>query len=349
MTILLAAVAALATGAPGLLWPPAAAAAPLTRAPVTASPPRAAATGTRTAAAVTPVTASPPRAAATGTAVAAAAAAPVTASPPQAASTGTAAAAAAAAPVTASPPHAAATGTAAAAAAAAPLPPTAEDVVRAMHERWAGTWYRTLTFVQKTTTYGPAGNVAGVETWYESMEMPGRLRIDVAPVGEGRVLLFRSDSLYVVQGGQGAAPAPPRPLVHGLLLMGFDVYHQPPEETLAKLAGLGVDLSSVHETTWQDRAVWVIGAAAGDETSNQFWVDRERLVFVRQLNGAREVRFNAYEPLGQAWISPEVAIFNEGRLVTLEEYSDMRVGMTFEDGVFDPARLTRPGWMPSGS
>jgi hypothetical protein len=32
------------------------------------------------------------------------------------------------------------------------------EVVRAMHDRYAGTWYRTLTFVQKNTATAPDGH-----------------------------------------------------------------------------------------------------------------------------------------------------------------------------------------------
>lgn len=224
-------------------------------------------------------------------------------------------------------------------------PPTANEILQAMHDRHEGSWYETLTFVQKTTNYAPGGEVAGVETWYESLELPGRLRIDVEPLDGGRILLFRNDSLYT---WQGAAAQPGRALVHPLLLMGFDVYHLPVAETRARLSELGVDLSKTHETTWQGRSVWVIGADAGDSTSHQFWIDQERLVFVRQLNGQNEVRFNDYQPLGGGWIAPEVLIMRGGRTVTLEEYSDMKVGMDFEEGVFDPARSVRPGWITAG-
>jgi len=84
--------------------------------------------------------------------------------------------------------------------------PSGEEVIRAMHERYAESWYETLTFLQNTTNYDASGGVASVEKWYESIRLPGELRIDVAPVPDGRILLFRNDSLYTFQGG-GAGPA----------------------------------------------------------------------------------------------------------------------------------------------
>src|ERR1051325_395492 len=61
----------------------------------------------------------------------------------------------------------------------APVPAmnTGEAVVRAMHDRYAGKWYHTATFTQKTTTTLVSGRDV-VQTWYEAMQLPGKLRID---------------------------------------------------------------------------------------------------------------------------------------------------------------------------
>src|SRR2546425_7426706 len=95
---------------------------------------------------------------------------------------------------------------------------------------------------------------------------------------------------------------------------------RPPRSTLfpyttlfrsaARLERLKFDLATVHEDTWQGRPVYVVGAKAGDLRARQFWVDRERLVFVRLLEpGQRDtsrtsdIRFNKYQPAGSAWLS----------------------------------------------
>ena len=41
-----------------------------------------------------------------------------------------------------------------------------------MHDAYAGKWYRTLTFVQKTTRYRPDGTT-NISTWFESLEHAG--------------------------------------------------------------------------------------------------------------------------------------------------------------------------------
>ncbi len=220
---------------------------------------------------------------------------------------------------------------------------TGAEVVQAMHDRYAGKWYRTFTFVQ-TTTF-PNGST---QTWYEAMEFPGKLRIDIAPLEDRNSLIFRNDTLFRLTGGTVANTIP---RVHPLLLLGFDVYFLPVEETLAKLTAMGVDLTQVHSTTWQGRPTIVVGAATGDSTSHQFWIDEERLVFVRLLEpmpgnrGMADTQFNRYEPLGKGWIAPEVRFFQGGQPTITEEYREMKIGMAFESTLFVPTPWTPAGWI----
>ena len=68
------------------------------------------------------------------------------------------------------------------------------ELLQQMHDRYAGRWYRTMSFVQKTSY--PDGRV---ETWYEAAEVPGKLRIDISPVDSGNTIIFRNDSVYQFQ------------------------------------------------------------------------------------------------------------------------------------------------------
>lgn len=225
-------------------------------------------------------------------------------------------------------------------------PATGAELIQQMHARYAGRWYRTLTFVQKTTH--PDGSV---ETWYEAAAIPGSLRIDIAPLSARNELLFRADSIYRYANGELKMG---RPLVHSLLLLGFDVYGQPPERTIASLTALGYDLTKVHADTWQGRKVWVVGASAGDTVTKQFWIDQERLVFVRglaphpQKPGVHtEVQFNKYVELGQGWIETEVLFLEDGTITTREEYRDMRADPTppVDPVIFLPGAYVAPGWV----
>ena len=223
-------------------------------------------------------------------------------------------------------------------------PPTGANVVQRMHDRYASTWYRTLTFVQHNTAYLPNDSVER-STWFERASIPGTLRIDFRegpgfPPGGG--LLFARDSQFVMQGDtltQSMA------FVHPLMVLGFDVYAQPVDRTLEQLRQLGFDLSMVHDDTWQGRPAWVVGAKADDLHTRQFWIDRERLVFVRMLEPGRrdttatvETRFNDYRPAGGGWVSAQVLLLASGQRRWMEEYADIRTDVAIAADVFDARR-----------
>lgn len=225
------------------------------------------------------------------------------------------------------------------------VPNSGEALIRAMYDKYKGKWYKTLTFVQ--TTSDMKKNTK--ETWYEAARIPGILRIDISPVDSGKTILFRGDSIYQFDGGavkySGA-------FVHPLMVLGFDVYMDPPEKTLDRLKGLGFDLSMIREDTWLGRPVYVVGAAKGDTATKQFWIDKDRLLFVRMLetskNGAHplvETQFNKYIPVGGAWCSVEVKFIVNGALQTMEEYADVKGDPALPDELFDPSKYGPPGWV----
>jgi outer membrane lipoprotein-sorting protein len=224
----------------------------------------------------------------------------------------------------------------------AALVKTGEDVVAAMHKKYDGKWYKTLTFVQKTIRYQPDGR-STTEIWYEAMSLPGNLRIDIDPADKGNGLLFAGGKLNQfkdrkLQGSQ--------PFTHPLMVLGFDVYGQPVEKTISQLKELKVDLSVVHEDLWQGRKVYVVGARQGDLKSAQFWVDKKNLYFVRMfMPGGRggkstvEYQFNKYVKMKKGgWVSPEVIMNVDGKLSVLEEYSDIQANVPLDPALFDPEK-----------
>ena len=228
-----------------------------------------------------------------------------------------------------------------------PTPKNGVQLISMMRERYAGKWYRTLTFTQKTTL--PDGKV---ETWYEALELPGKLRIDIAPLDSGKTLLFRNDSLYVFEQKKLKAS---QPLVHPLMVLGFDVYQAPVSETVRKLNGLKFDLGKLHQTTWKGRRTYVVGAEAGDTTSPQFWIDAERLYFVRSLEPSKkdpaviqETLFEKYIPLEGGWVELEVLFLANGKQQVKEEYTNTKANVKLDPAIFDPTAWTALGWVREG-
>jgi hypothetical protein len=213
-----------------------------------------------------------------------------------------------------------------------------DQLVSAMRNRYSR-WYNTLTFVQKSTYYRTDGSVLRTETWYEAAKFPGRLRIDIGEPSRGTGALYRSDSIYQVQSGRITAR---RVEINPLMTLGFDVYAQSPSTTSRQLRYHGINMSVIRRDTLDGRRVWVVGAAKGDSTTNQFWVDAERLLFVRlvQTQNGRlvDVRFERYTQYEGGWVAEDVRIYSGGRMTFHEEYSRVRVNDDLDDDLFIPER-----------
>ena len=227
-------------------------------------------------------------------------------------------------------------------------PGDGNQLLAAMHDRYADTWYPTLTFVQKSIWYKPDGSQARVQTWHEALSAPGKLRIDIGDAPARGGAIFRNDSTYSFAAGKLAKATAERNL---LLVLGFDVYRQPATHTAAVLRDEGVDLARIRRDTFQGRPVYVVGAEAGDTTATQFWVDAERLLFVRliQTNQAgtsvQDVRFNQYVPKPGGWLAEQVQVLSGGKLVYEEDYSDVKVNMKLDPELFLPESwATVPLW-----
>ena len=219
------------------------------------------------------------------------------------------------------------------------LPANGIELLTRMHDAYAGKWYKTLTFVQKTTVTRPTG-VVDTSTWYESLKSPDRLRIDFGDPSKGNGALYTTDSLYVVRGGKVTRTIPSGnpflPFVAG-------VYAQPVDTTLRQLSSWKFDLSKIRADTWQGAPVYVVGAnSPADLDSPQFWVEREHLQPVRflvKLSPApdakpNDIRLEKYVPVGGGWLATHVAIM-EGTVVRqAEDYSSWRGDVSLPNDFF---------------
>src|SRR5579863_4465798 len=186
-----------------------------------------------------------------------------------------------------------------------------EGVLRAMHDRYQATWYSTLTFTQKSTTYNPDGTNK-VDTWYEAALLPGKLRIDFGAPSDGNGAIISDGTVTLVRGGKVSGS---RSSVNILLVLGFDVYRQAPETTINVVKHEGYDLSKLREDVWHGHPAYVVGADNGDSTSKQFWVEKDTLLFVRVIEPSRndpkqlnDIRFEDYRKLEGDWLAARVEV-----------------------------------------
>lgn len=222
-----------------------------------------------------------------------------------------------------------------------------EDLLRAMHARYENSWYQTVTFTQKSTTYKDDGS-SSAETWYEVASVPGKLRIDIGSPADGKGYVLVDGNVSIVKDNKVVAW---RHSVNMLLVLGFDVYRQDPETTIKVVKGEGFDLSKLREDTWEGQPAYVVGADKGDEKSRQFWVAKDTLLFLRVIEPAQgdatrvnDIRFIHYQPLAGAWIAAGVEVYADGKKVFSEDYTDIQANVKLDPAVWDPQQFSTTHW-----
>jgi hypothetical protein len=227
-----------------------------------------------------------------------------------------------------------------------PAPPsidTPRALVTRMHETWKDRYFRTMIFRQKNTRYRPDGTTEPSE-WIEYQSVPRRLRIEILPADAKNGILFRDNRQYSFNNGRMQE----QPLVHPLLLLSADIYALPVDTTLAGIAATHIDTTQLHESTWEGRRAYVVGAAQGDTTTSQFWVDAERMLLVRLVQkttnpqGRVFVTENhfTYQDVGGIAVPKVITFLRDGRPYWREEYTEVRINPTLDDALFDPAQWT---------
>ena len=216
---------------------------------------------------------------------------------------------------------------------------TGQDVITAMHDKYASSWFDNLTFTQRTQRRLRSG-VDTIETWTETIGSPSHLRIDMGSAPSKRGVVYSADSTYLIGDGRVM-----RALGGGnpLLTLLHAVYKQPVAATLAQLEPLNIDMTKMRRDTWQSRPVWVIGTTdSTDHRTPQVWVDVERLVTVRMIQTAGngdpvDVRMDHYQPIAGGWIATHVVARMHGDPVQTEDYSNLRANLSLDPRLFDPA------------
>lgn len=218
-----------------------------------------------------------------------------------------------------------------------------QQLITAMHARYAQSWYRTVTFDEQAVTRNPDGTTKK-EIWYESLLLPGKLRINRNSPNSGNGTIFTNNTLTSFVNGKATGT---RPFVHMLLVLGFDVYRQDPELTIAEAKSQGFDLNQIHEDVWQGRVVYTVGAKKGDLKSRQFWIEKNRLLFVRLIEpDSRDAtklddqRFGDYRRLSTGWIAAYVEFLSNGQNVFTERYFNIHENVKLDPAIFDPQKFT---------
>jgi hypothetical protein len=104
----------------------------------------------------------------------------------------------------------------------------------------------------------------------------------------------------------------------------------------------------------------VVGAEKGDTTTNQFWIEQKRLLFVRLIESHKsqknpsgppsilDITFENYRPLAKAWVAPRCVIKVNGKEVQREDYEDIRADVRLQPDLYDTETYHRATWIEGG-
>jgi hypothetical protein len=219
---------------------------------------------------------------------------------------------------------------------------TSGSLIREMHDRYAGKWYKTLTFDQ-TNTFYTSGGKEQKSQWMQRLRVPGRLRIDFLPLSSKSGMLIQNNRVITFDNGRRVDS---RRAIQPVLTLTGDVYAIPASVTLRRLDSLGVDLGKFHEERWQGKRVYVMGAERGDLESTQIWVEADRLLLLRIIQrdkrGDRSVitdtHVGDYREVNGYAVAFEFTSYRGGKVFFKEQYDNVKVNEPIRDELFDASR-----------
>ncbi|HYD51200.1 MAG TPA: hypothetical protein VEA99_01185, partial [Gemmatimonadaceae bacterium] len=218
---------------------------------------------------------------------------------------------------------------------------TGLDVLGRMRAAHADSVPRALSFIQANTVYLASGQVQ--QRWRVIVAPPMRMRMDYLPLTSRTGYLYLGDDVIAFQNGRRTST---QSQVSPTLLLSFGVFAQEPEVSRRFLDSLGVRNDLVRRDTIAGRTAWVIGAPAGDLSSDQIWVDTARWVPLRiidrETRGTRttitDMRLTDYVTHGGLPVATTVLVYRDRRLALRQELRDVRVNPTLPESAFDPTR-----------
>jgi hypothetical protein len=218
---------------------------------------------------------------------------------------------------------------------------TSAGVLKAMHDLYGGKFLRTISFLQNNTAYSGTGQEQHSQ-WYEHWEVPGKLRIAFLPAAQRSGLVQVGDKVASFDNG---IRVDFRPSVNPVLLLTADVYAAPVPTIMRGLDSLNVATEVIRTDEWEGHPVYVIGARAGDSTSNQIWIDAEKLLLLRFIQRGKsgdrpmisDIRVGSYKEIQGYRIPTEFLVIRNGRPVWRQQYANVRINEEFPPGTFDQA------------
>lgn len=215
---------------------------------------------------------------------------------------------------------------------------SSQVLVEQMIGKYNGQWFKEISFEQ-TTSFYKDGDIINTESWYETYQYPGKLLIEYDKFGSGSGQLYRNDSIYLFTNNQLDTAYP---LVHSLVVLTMDLYHLDTDFAIKRISDMGFDINKFRTDEFNGKQVYVVGSNEKDDySSDQFWVDKEKLVVVKMITntsrGVQVVELDDYRELnGSGLIEQQVRFYVNDELFMTEKYYNIEIPNNNIDTYFEP-------------
>jgi hypothetical protein len=202
-----------------------------------------------------------------------------------------------------------------------------ESLMKEIESRYYGNWFKQVKFSQTADSYENDSLIKS-EIMDEEYHFPANLIIYETPGDTSNRYICRNDSIIIYENGvlTNAEKA-----THDAIILSMDIYNMKYDEIMKRWGDLIYDINKFHETEYNGKKYYVIGADEGDTVSNQIWFEAERLLFFKVRKhteqGFREVHFLNYMqlPKNQGWIEQEVEFILNGKVFMREKYFNISI------------------------
>jgi hypothetical protein len=203
--------------------------------------------------------------------------------------------------------------------------PPGEVLLVKIHSRYFKAPCKCYTFSQRNTHYRN-DSVKGNSEWHEKVDFPDRFTIYFGDTVRKNYVAFRSDSSVRYKAGAFVSSKPDS---NTLLLLLGGMFYRDIDDVIQRLKDARFDLTKTYVTKWMSDRVNVIGAVAGDTSSNQIWVDDKQLRVVRiieRMPGGEtmDLRFENFQKWCKGYVETKVSFRRNGKLEQAEEYYNIK-------------------------